>query len=221
MTQTEGGRTAKRAMQKKDLSVCRSGPARQGPNDTPPPAPPGRDILAASTAGIRTQATARQQVDPGRPARPMLCWHQGLTSTVSPRHSTSTHGHFSPFEASALPAPPQQSRWWSSSAFRVPDCFPHRRSAPPTAAAPSTTWPCHTTYVPPLSHRAQRHGRGASFGVLEPRTARLEVAQRHRCAPPNDTPWAGNAGQTTKTTRLTTIRRADRHPTIFVGARCR
>ena len=125
MTQTEGGRTAKRAMQKKDLSVCRSGPARQGPNDMPPPAPPGR----GHPGGIHGGDSHASNCSPAGRSRalvgPVLCWCRGLPITAFPHQSTSRHGQFSPVEASALPAPPQQSRWWSSSAFRVPNCFPN------------------------------------------------------------------------------------------------
>ena len=117
---------------------CEESNAKEGPERMPerpgasrpkrhatPRTPPGGDILAASTAGIRTQATALQQADPGRSLAPMLCWYRGLPITAFPHQSTSRHGQFSPVEASALPAQPQQRRWWSSSAFRVPGCFPN------------------------------------------------------------------------------------------------
>ena len=172
----------------------------------------GRDLHASKCL---------QHLDPGCSFGPVLCWRRRLPSTVYPPQSTSRHGQFSPVEASAVPGSDPAKEVVVFIVFQGSRLLPPRRSTPPTAAAPSTTWPCHTTYVPPLSHRAQRHDGGASFGVIEPKTARTRVAQRHRCASPNDTPQAGNAGQTTKATRLTTIPRADRRPAISVGTRWR
>lgn len=70
MTQTEGDRTAKEQCKEKDISVRPVGPARQDPNDTLPPAPPGERHPVGASGRDSHPPIALQTAGPVVVARP-------------------------------------------------------------------------------------------------------------------------------------------------------